>query len=238
MQIGVILSQIDLGSMALPEFQRGYVWNRDQVRGLMESLYRKHPVGGLLVWLTKTEEAHARGDNALAPGIVKLLLDGQQRITSLYGIVRGKPPKFFDGNPDAFSGLHFNVQTETFEFYAPLKMKDKPLWFSVTDLMIKGVADGVKRVLASPDLLPNVNEYINRLNAIENIKQIDLHIEEVAGEDKTVDVVVRIFNNVNSGGTKLSQGDLALAKICAQWPAAREEMKNSSNEVEKCWFYL
>ena len=55
MQIATILDQIDLGSMALPEFQRGYVWNRDQVRGLMLSLYRKHPVGSLLVWVTKTE---------------------------------------------------------------------------------------------------------------------------------------------------------------------------------------
>jgi len=45
--------------MALPEFQRGYVWNRDQVRGLMHSLYRKYPVGGLLVWKTKTETADA-----------------------------------------------------------------------------------------------------------------------------------------------------------------------------------
>ena len=45
MKIDIILSQIDLGAMALPEFQRGYVWNRDQVRGLMLSLYKKHPVG-------------------------------------------------------------------------------------------------------------------------------------------------------------------------------------------------
>ena len=236
MKIGVILDQIDLGSMALPEFQRGYVWNRDQVRGLMESLYRKHPVGGLLVWLTKSEEANARGDGSLAPGIVKLLLDGQQRITSLYGVVRGKPPKFFDGNAQTFTGLYFNLQEETFEFYAPLKMKDNPLWFSVTDLMMKGVADGVKRVLASPELAPNVNEYINRLNAIENIKQIDLHIEEVTGEDKTVDVVVGIFNRVNSGGTKLSQGDLALAKICAEWPSAREEMKNRLTKWKNAGF--
>jgi uncharacterized protein with ParB-like and HNH nuclease domain len=61
-KIQTILDQIDLGSMALPEFQRGYVWNRDQVRGLMLSLYRKHPVGGLLVWVTKTENATVRGD--------------------------------------------------------------------------------------------------------------------------------------------------------------------------------
>ena len=236
MKIGVILDQIDLGSMALPEFQRGYVWNRDQVRGLMESLYRKHPVGGLLVWLTKSEEANARGDSSLAPGVVKLLLDGQQRITSLYGIVRGRPPKFFDGNAQTFTGLYFNLKDETFEFYAPLKMKDSPLWFNVTDLMRSGVAEGVKRVLASPDLAPSVNEYINRLNALENIKQIDLHVEEVTGEDKTVDVVVGIFNRVNSGGTKLSHGDLALAKICAEWPSAREEMKKRLAKWTKAGF--
>src|SRR5436309_5177172 len=88
MKITTILSQIDLGSMALPEFQRGYVWNRDQVRDLMLSLYRKYPVGSLLVWATRTESAEARGEGPLAPGVVKLLLDGQQRITSLYGIIR------------------------------------------------------------------------------------------------------------------------------------------------------
>jgi uncharacterized protein with ParB-like and HNH nuclease domain len=54
MQISTILDHIDSGYMALPEFQRGYVWNRDQVRGLMDSLYRRHPVGSLLVWATKS----------------------------------------------------------------------------------------------------------------------------------------------------------------------------------------
>jgi len=49
LKIATILDHIDTGHMALPEFQRGYVWNRDQVRGLFDSLYRRHPVGGLLV---------------------------------------------------------------------------------------------------------------------------------------------------------------------------------------------
>ena len=61
------------------------------------------------------------------------------------------------------------------------------------------------------------------------MKSIDLHIEKVTGQDKTLDVVVEIFNTVNSGGTKLSKGDLALAKVCAQWPAARSELKNAIN---------
>ncbi len=57
-----------------------------------------------------------------------------------------------------------------------------------------------------------------------------LHVEEVTGADKTLDVVVDIFNRVNSGGTKLSQGDLALAKICADWPEARDQMKAKLTE--------
>lgn len=93
MKISTVLDHIDSGHMALPEFQRGYVWNRDQVRGLFDSLYRRHPVGGLLVWATEPKTATHRGDGQLAAGIVKLLLDGQQRMTTLYGVVRGKPPK-------------------------------------------------------------------------------------------------------------------------------------------------
>src|SRR5574339_1278502 len=119
MKISTILDHIDNGHMALPEFQRGYVWNRDQVRGLFTSLYRRHPVGGLLVWATESKSATHRGDGQLAAGVVKLLLDGQQRITSLYGVVRGKPPRFFDGHAETFTGLYFNLAEESFEFYAP-----------------------------------------------------------------------------------------------------------------------
>ena len=93
MQIPSILDDIDNSHMALPEFQRGYVWGREQVRGLFQSLYRGHPAGSLPVWATDTSTATHRGDGKLAPGVAKLLLDGQQRITSLYGVIRGKPPR-------------------------------------------------------------------------------------------------------------------------------------------------
>ena len=228
MKISTILDHIDSGHMALPEFQRGYVWNRDQVRGLMDSIYRRHPVGSLLVWATESEDARYRGEGDLAPGVVKLLLDGQQRMTSLYGLIRGHAPQFFDGNARTFTGLRFNLESEEFSFYQPVKMKDDPLWVDVSELMKRGT-DGlgafVAQMSATPELVPRVGDYIGRLSAVLGIKEIDLHIEEVTGTDKSIDVVVDIFNRVNSGGTKLSKGDLALAKICAEWPDAREEMK-------------
>ncbi len=236
MDIATILSQVDLGSIALPAFQRGYVWNRDQVRKLMQSLYRRHPVGSLLVWVTKTEQAPVRGDGPLSLGYVELLLDGQQRITSLYGIIKGKPPAFFEGNASSFSGLCFNLGDEVFEFYGPVKMKDNPLWINVTDLMQIGAGEMIARLYEQPEFRANSASYIKRLNTLEGIKNIDLHIEEIAGEDKTVDVVAEIFNNVNSGGTQLSKGDLALAKICAEWPDARNEMNRRLAAWEKGGF--
>jgi Protein of unknown function DUF262 len=155
MKVSTILDHIDSGHMALPEFQRGYVWNRDQVRGLYGSLYRRHPVGGLLVWATESKAAEHRGDGPLAGGVVKLLLDGQQRMTTLYGVVRGKPPKFFDGNPQAFTGLRFHLDTETFSFWQPVKMQDDPLWIDLTELMQRGSAglgDFVARLSQQPAL--------------------------------------------------------------------------------------
>ncbi len=225
MKISAILDQIDSGAIALPEFQRGYVWNRDQVRGLMDSLYRRHPVGSLLTWVTETENAKPRGDAPLQPGYVKLLLDGQQRITSLYGIIKGKKPPFFEGNPDKFTGLYFNMSDQTFQFYAPIRMNQEPGWISVTELMQKGIGPFIGHIQENPTLAPNLPEYIARLNRVATIQDIEVYAEDVTGEEKTVDVVVQIFNRVNSGGTKLSKGDLALAKICAAWPEARTEMK-------------
>lgn len=236
MKISTILDHIDNGHMALPEFQRGYVWNRDQVRSLFDSLYRRHPVGGLLVWATESRSAVHRGEGMLAAGVVKLLLDGQQRITSLYGVMRGKPPQFFDGNAQTFTGLRFHLDSQIFEFYQPLKMKDDPCWIDVTELMQKGNAglgEFITGFSAQPSLLSMVGEYIGRLSRLLSITDIDLHIEEVTGADKSLDVVVDIFNRVNSGGTKLSKGDLALAKICAEWPDARETMKQKLQEWAK-----
>ena len=238
MDIQTILSQIDLGSYALPEFQRGYVWNRDQVRKLMNSLYHEYPIGGLLVWVTATDDSITRGDSSLTPGSVNLILDGQQRVTSLYGIIRGNPPAFFEGNRNAFTGLHFNLIDETFEFYAPLKMKDNPNWINVTDFMQKGSGYYIGELVKNQTEVDSfdLQQTVDKLNKLEKIKSVDLHIQQVAGADKTIDVVVEIFNNVNSGGTKLSKGDLALAKICAQWPDARKEMQRILDRLKASSF--
>lgn len=237
MKLNTILDQIDMGSIALPKFQRGYVWRRRQVRKLMRSLYLGHPVGSLLMWETQTEKAEVKGDGSLASGTVRLLLDGQQRITSLYGIIRGEPPTFFDGDEKTFLNLYFNLETEDFEFYGPAKMKDNPHWISVTELMQLGAGNFMSKIMEIPAIRESGSYgYLKQLNAIDNIKERELHIEEVSGADKTMDDIVDIFNEVNSSGTTLSKGDLALAKICASWPEAREAMQKRLRKWENAGY--
>lgn len=222
MKVSTVLDSIDQGNVALPEFQRGYVWGREQVRQLMKSLYNRYPVGGLLVWETHAEATATRGAGASAM-VVKLLLDGQQRMTTLYGVMRGHPPTFFQGDERAFLDLYFHLEDEVFEFYGPVKMKADPLWVDVTALFKEGLQPWFAR-FGQMDLdAETFGRYMERLNRITGIAEIDLHLDEIA-TGLTVDDVVDIFNRVNSGGTKLSKGDLALARICAAWPDARKTM--------------
>ena len=220
MKIATILDHVDSGHMALPQFQRGYVWNRNQVREFFRSLYLRHPVGGLLTWNTESETADKRGEGPTVPGVVDLLLDGQQRVTSIYGVVRGRPPEFFEGDTKAFTGLHFHLGSETFEFYQRSKMHADSLWIDVSELMQNGAEPFYQKLKSDSDF----GTHVVRLSRLKDINQMDFAIEQITGADKTLDVVVDIFNRVNSGGTKLSKGDLTLAKISAAWPEARDTM--------------
>ncbi len=92
-----LVDMIDRGELRLPELQRRYVWPATRVRDLIDSLYRGYPSGSILVW-ESSEEAPSRDlaveqrNNDL--GGSKLLLDGQQRLTSLTAVLRGEPLRF------------------------------------------------------------------------------------------------------------------------------------------------
>jgi hypothetical protein len=92
-----LVDMIDRGELRLPELQRRYVWPATRVRDLLDSLYRGYPSGAILVWET-TEDTPSRDlaieQRTSAFGSHKLLLDGQQRLTSLSAVLRGEPLKF------------------------------------------------------------------------------------------------------------------------------------------------
>ena len=94
--VSQLVGMIERGELRLPEMQRQYVWRGTRVRDLIDSLYRGYPSGSILVWetdqeLPTRELAVSQQKTPFVSG--KLLLDGQQRLTSLSAILRGSPIK-------------------------------------------------------------------------------------------------------------------------------------------------
>jgi hypothetical protein len=91
--VAELVRMIEQQALALPEMQRGYVWRSTRVRDLLDSLYRGYPSGVILCWQTQDEVARAdfavstSGDGSAR---AMLLLDGQQRLTSLSAVLRGE----------------------------------------------------------------------------------------------------------------------------------------------------
>src|SRR5947208_180091 len=91
-----LVGMIQRGELRLPEMQRRYVWRSTRVRDLLDSLYRGYPSGAILLW--ETTENIPLQDMAVTQQInpyqsTRLLLDGQQRLTSLSAVIRGEPVK-------------------------------------------------------------------------------------------------------------------------------------------------
>src|SRR5215510_7781284 len=92
--IATLVDMYKRGEMRLPEIQRHYVWKATRVRDLLDSLYRGYPSGSILMW--ETDEPVPTRDFAIAQDSTafagrKLLLDGQQRLTSLTAVLNGEP---------------------------------------------------------------------------------------------------------------------------------------------------
>ena len=123
-------------------------------------------------------------------------------------------------------------------------MRDDLLWIDVTELMrgkhnhLEGITSALlSRLEDRDDAAERITRYNRRAHRLLAIQDAKLHVEVVTN-DKSIDVVVDIFNKVNSGGTKLSKGDLALAKICADWPAAREVMGAKLDEWRQAGYHF
>ena len=219
-----LLDEIGHGEILLPEFQRGYVWNRDQVRGLMQSLYHKHPTGHLLTWRTY-KPSLVRGAQSTVNGHSMLLLDGQQRLTTLYVLFKGEAPLFYEGESLYFN-LHFNMQTEEFRFYQRSRMENNPAWIHVHEFLRDGLTPMLEKIdQFDEDRREMIQQNLARLSKLDAIRNYTYTVDQVSGEEFSVDQVVEIFNRVNSQGTPLTKADLALAHVCSIWPEAREELR-------------
>ena len=90
MQIYQILDKIDEYQLFVPAFQREYVWKKKDAKDLISSLVKEYPTGTMLTWETNNPpELKSKREYDERQGAIKLILDGQQRITTLYMMIRG-----------------------------------------------------------------------------------------------------------------------------------------------------
>ena len=120
MKISTILEKIDENQLFVPAFQREYVWKRDDAKSLLDSLIKEYPTGTMLTWET-AHPPELKGPHKYneKQGAVKLLLDGQQRVTTLYMLVRGQIPPYYTA-PEIINdtrGLYVNVETLELSYY-------------------------------------------------------------------------------------------------------------------------
>jgi hypothetical protein len=242
MKIEQILDKIDENQLFVPAFQREFVWKRDNVKNLIDSLIKDYPIGTILTWETNSPpELKGNWDYDSKQGSVKILLDGQQRITSLYLLIRGEIPPYYKKKDIVKDprGLYVNISTLELQYYKKQLMENNPFWISVTDIFQKKVKGNktVKAIKQKEDGLSEKEEdkIFDNFDAIQKILDREF-LEQQIPVKASLKNAIDIFYIVNSSGVNLTDAELALAQISGYWPEAREEFKRKLGEMEKDGF--
>lgn len=242
MKINQILDKIDENQLFVPAFQREYVWKRENAKDLIASLIRQYPFGTMLTWDTNNPpELKGKWQYDPRQGAVKIILDGQQRITTLYLLIRNKIPPYYKTsdilkNPQ---GLYVNVKTLELQYYKPTIMKNDPYWINITDIFQRKIRDRdvIKAIQKKGVEISRKDEdsIYDNFRAVENIPHIEF-VEQSIPVKATLKEAIDIFYIVNSSGVNLTEAELALAQISGYWPKARETFKNKLEQLKNNGF--
>ena len=269
--IEALVGKIERGELQLPEMQREYVWRATRVRDLLDSLYRGYPSGVILAWesdeiiATREFAVDASSNSGVRP---LLLLDGQQRLTSLSAILRGKPVTvkgrrkpvdilFNLDHPEAISfvtDVHENSEEiDNFDDSADLDLQErfKRMTFVVSSkaLLASNNWVSVSEIFAKQDFdilkdlgLTNMDDpRVGKYSArLQAVRAISKYEYrmDILERSKSYEEVTEIFVRVNSLGAKLRSSDLALAQITAKWRGSLELFREYQKEIEKLGFDL
>jgi len=243
-KINQILLKIDEKQLFVPAFQREYVWKRKDAKNLISSLIKDYPTGTMLTWETNSPpELKGSYKYDKKQGAVKLILDGQQRITTLYILMTGNIPPYYREEDiiHDIKPLYVNVETLELEYYRRRMMDANPQWVHITDIFLnklksKDVAEKLEKKLEKEhldwDLFYKIDD---NFHAIEKIKDRDFKEQEVPTE-ATVKEAIDIFYIVNAAGVNLTDAELALAQISGYWPEARELFKKKLKKLGQSGF--
>lgn len=245
MKLNELLPGIQKKDIVLPEFQREYVWTLEQSKQLIVSLFHEYPIGAFLFWKTDNPpEIKNYAVNVKDVGTVTVILDGQQRLTTLYLFLKNQIPPYYTGKDIRYDPrhLHFNLEKGEFLYYKPKLMRNNPTWVSVVDcfapdsdkINVFSIAEKISSEEKPFKLAQKLNQNLTRLR---NVLERPFSVEYVPGESR-IDDAIDIFDRVNSLGTKLTDSDLALTHITGKWAEARRVLKKKIKDLEKKNFYF
>ena len=266
-----ILDDIRHGEMYLPAIQRKYIWKDSQITRLFDSIMLEYPIGTFLFWKVKKaiinekdysmyefiKNYHDRdmNKNPQAPQpfpdpgdeTMWAVLDGQQRLTSLYIALQGslsrKLPRKRWSNDDAFpeKELYFDLNSEkiddedityNFKFLTKEEAENNnegKIWYKVKDIL-KYSTEDLTEVIIQSDFAKN--ELARKNFALLHTRFVrDELINYFEVEEDSIDNVLDIFVRVNSGGTVLSKSDLLFSTIVSHWDNARDEIDNLLSDI-------
>lgn len=238
-----LINNIDSGILALPEIQRPFVWENAKVRDLFDSMYRGYPVGTLLFWLTSATTQAGRSigqDGQTIPH--SLIVDGQQRLTGLYAVIKGKPVL---RNNYEYEDIRIAFNPLKGEFMIPDASTPKdPAWlpdisaiwrpdadlFSIVPEYLSRYKELRGEDSLSADDVARIKEALKKLHSLPgtyNFTVLQL-VPEMTEEE-----VSQVFVRVNSTGKRLNQADFILTLMSVYWDKGRHELETFARETRQ-----
>lgn len=228
--------QIDTGQIKLPMFQREFVWDKEQSAKLIDSILKGFPIGTFIFWKTKEElRSYKEVGNHKLPetpkgDYVEYILDGQQRITSLYAIRKGirlnKDGKEVDYK-DIFINLDY--QPEDDEQIVVTEKQDGKRYVSVHDVLSKPLGTFYRAL--SHEQADQVEEYKGKLTNYD--------FSTITIKDYPIEVACEVFSRINTGGKVLTVFEIMVAKTYDEAKAfdlaeKYEMLRDGSDEEKEC----
>ncbi|MCP1663308.1 MULTISPECIES: GmrSD restriction endonuclease domain-containing protein [Methanocalculus] len=240
-----LIKYISMGNIGLPDIQRPFVWKNTKVRDLFDSMYRGYPVGYLLFWknaltddnqINKAKKTIGSDPKQKTPDLV--IVDGQQRLTSLYAVIKNIPV-LRDTFETEQIRIAFNPLEEKFEVTDAAILRDKAyisdisvIWNDNTDLfeVVDNYLDELSKTReVTAEENKAIKKAISKLNGLLSFPFTALELASDINEEAVSEVFVRI----NSKGTPLNQADFILTLMSVFWDEGRAELEKFCRESRK-----
>ena len=215
MKIHQFVNGLKNDSIRLPEFQRGYVWEKKKSVDLMDSLYREYPIGCVTIWDAENGK--------------QLIIDGQQRLSSIYACYTNLVPQIHvDSDKRPFTGMYFNLDSGGFYFNSQKDRARDPMLIKVSDILVAPNSDVAKawrsQIKNSPKYDGELqNHYEDCVTKIRNIRDIDIPILTVSS-DRNASDVMKMFDRLNTRGTLVKRWEIEMARMSVEWTEAKKEI--------------